>query len=127
MDDSFVGIFYIINNILFSEKTEIKKAIKYGNNLTHEGSHDKFWNKRLVKLEISKKVEFDYYPRGRVIYDLKEKVFKIFIDKCINNTKIIGKINRDFNLGENIGIYDNDEHYVCSKCNSEYIVENFKN
>lgn len=118
---SFVGIFYVIDITLFCEKTEISNAEKYGANLTHEGSHDWFWNKYLKKLDISKKVEFDYYPRGRVIYDIKGNKFKIFIDKCINNSKLIDEIKNEFKLNSSVIIYDNDEHYVCHKCNKFYI------
>lgn len=72
-------------------------------------------------MNVSKKVEFDYYPRGRVIYDVKENEFKIFIDKCINSWEIIDEIINEFKINSKVIIYDNDEHYVCHKCNKHYI------
>ena len=72
------------------------------------------WDKYYYK---KYKVDFDYYPRGRIIYNVKEKIYYVYYDKCleeiIHNLNIIPK-NEKVKL-----LYD--FHYKCHKCNKNYI------
>ena len=78
-----------------------------GNWANHSG-HSPFWDKYSAKYGLT----FDYvhYPRGRVVYNIKTKQFKIISSKqIIKNKKIIKKIARAFNLTKYI--LASDAHY----------------
>ena len=93
----FVGIFF------YCEKTL---------ELFTLDSHDEIWEKYL-RLKYVK--DYDYYPRGRIIYNKKEKKFWIYRDKCIP----LGEMEK---LGERLGEYVllEDDHYVCHQCSEYY-------
>ena len=64
------------------------------------------------------RVDFDYYPRGRIIYNLKEKIYYIYYDKCLENCiEKLGIIPQN----EKVKLL-HDYHYKCHKCNKNYIV-----
>ena len=63
-------------------------------------------------------VDFDYYPRGRIIYNLTQKTYYIYYDKCLEkNIKNLGIIPKN----QNVKLL-NDFHYKCHVCNKNYVV-----
>lgn len=119
----FVGIFYVINNEIFCRTVDFEKAIKYGDLLTYEGGHDDFWQQELQSKGDFKDYEFDYFPRGRVVYNYVENLFIIFIDSCIDQDSINARLIINFGLHNKAAVIFNneDEHYCCHKCNNHYI------
>lgn len=114
---SRVGLFFYVNENLLLDFVEIDKAIEYGDCLIGATSHYDIWeNQYFYKLHRS----YDYYPRGRVVYNKKENLYIIYADKCIDEKGIM-LILLAFEIeNENVRIDRTDEHYVCSKCNKEY-------
>lgn len=62
-------------------------------------------------------MDFDYFPRGRVVYNKKEKCYYIYHDKCIEDLNEILKQYKN----ENYKILE-DFHYQCHKCNKNYVI-----
>jgi hypothetical protein len=115
----FVGIFFYINDDMVYESTSLDEAEKYGDFKVHKKGHFEMWEERL---ERKLRKPYDYYPRGRVVYNQSNNTFRIFLDKCLKAPEIIEKIIQIFNLKtENIEIDDSDPHYVCSKCSRQFI------
>ena len=85
-----------------------------------QASHYEHWDTvRLFALEYQKH-DFDYYPRGRVVYNTKNDTFFVWLDKCIS-PKYKDLICKSFNLsGKNV-VFGNDEHYQCAGCNEDYV------
>ena len=66
--------FYIQNskeNQFLIHKCENEEAELYGDFLNFPESHMDIWDKYYKK---QYKVDFDYYPRGRVVYNIKEDI-----------------------------------------------------
>ena len=110
-----VLIFFYIEkeNRFLIHKCENEEALKYGEFLNFPESHMEIWDKYYYK---KYGVDFDYFPRGRVVYNINKKIYYIYHDKCIKD------------LSEILKYYENekykictDYHYKCSKCNKNYL------
>ena len=92
--------FYIPNQKNFLiHKCENNEAEKYGDFLNYPDSHMEIWDKYYYK---KYKVDFDYYPRGRVVYNLSEDTYYIYHDICI---KDLNKILDYHNNAHHLTIY----------------------
>jgi hypothetical protein len=101
-----IGLFFIINNKIFShtipaETGEIRGG-KFDNPYSHEQLFDDYFR------------EGDYinFPRGRVVWDISENRAIIYIDRCVK--EFAKQIADRFNLTDYVIAYD--EHYVCPNC-----------
>ena len=106
----YVGLFFVVRDKLLLHKVQLEDAEKYGDFLNYPESHFDIWEKNYEKLYH---VDFDYFPRGRIVYNTKENTFYIYYDKCLEGK--LDELIQDFE-GEN------DFHYQCHKCNKNYIV-----
>lgn len=110
-----VNLFFKVkDNFLIHECSNLE-ALKYGDFLNYPVSHFDIWNKYYKKRFMT---DFDYYPRGRVIYNIKDKCYYIYHDKCINEKEL--KIIVDKYKDKNYKILL-DSHYSCHRCNKDYI------
>lgn len=129
----YEGYFWIINDKVVGITSEVPHY-NYDfalNGKTHQNSWYNFSKDYLVN---GKEVEWDYFPRGRIMidpnYDLVTNKFTdysciVFLDKCINNPHCKDLIIDYYNLnlptihniswtmlGERAGI----DHYTCYNC-----------
>lgn len=128
----YEGYFWIINGEVIGVVSEVP-CYDYDyalNGKTHKNTWKNFSADYLVD---GKEVDFDYFPRGRVMvdpeYDLdgnfEEYSCIVFLDKCINNDACKDMIIDYYNLGlpsihrvkwsmlgERAGI----DHYQCHGC-----------
>ena len=109
-----VNIFFKVNNEFLIHKCENDQADKYGDFLNYPKSHMEIWDEFYYG---KYNVDFDFFPRGRVVYNVKEKCYYIYHDKCITD------------LTEILKNYENEEykvctdyHYQCHKCNLNYVI-----
>ena len=109
-----VNLFFKVNNKFLIHKCENEVAEKYGDFLNFPESHMEIWEKFYAK---KYHVDFDYFPRGRVVYNINEKCYYIYHDKCITNLEEILKEyeNEKYKICT-------DYHYQCRKCNKNYII-----
>lgn len=109
------ALFFCVNGELLFHGCNLEEGEPYGIFLNYPHSHYDIWNENYAK---KYSVDFDYYPRGRVVYRSSDDTYLIYYDKCmapyINliTDKYIGKKNE-------IGY---DEHYQCHICNKGYII-----
>ena len=106
--------FYANGNLLF-HGCEIKDGENYGEFVNFPHSHYKIWENNYLK---NYGVDFDYYPRGRVVYRKTDDTFLIYYDKCMESA--ISEVTLKYH-GEKF-ILDYDEHYQCHNCNEDYVV-----
>lgn len=113
------GIFWLIDNKLISYMDPV------GFNTTLD--HKRVW--QTIRSQYGD-VEFDYYPRGRVMVNKLEDYLGtligykayIYIDDCINEPEIVDTIKHQFTLnkcqivyiGSDGGVTSN--HYRCNSC-----------
>lgn len=107
-----VCLFFVINNKFLIHKCKDEEAEKYGDFLNYPESHMEIWDKLYAK---KYGVDFDYFPRGRVVYNIKEDCYYIYHDKCIKDLSLILQEFTDKKYK-----ICSDFHYQCSKCNKHY-------
>jgi len=112
-----IGLFFSVKGKLLLYKVALEKAEAYGDFLTCPVSHDIVWRRR-----VGMNVDFDYFPRGRVVYNTQERKYIIYIDKCLDTTELIAKIVEAFGLTNHEHTIEFDEHYQCHKCNKGYYI-----
>ncbi len=110
-----VGLFFVINGKILLYKCKLDKAEKSGHFFNYPKSHMEVWDKYYYK---KYHVDFDFFPRGRIVYNVDDDEYYIYHDKCLD-----GKLDNLINMlsGKKIRIL-HDPHYKCSKCNDEYII-----
>lgn len=113
-----VGLFFFTNNHFAFSGCKLSEAENYGNFLICPESHYDVWNNyRYLKYKDHKQeVDYDYYPRGRIVYRKSDDTFIIYHDRCIE--KEMHRIARDYS-DYNV-TFELDEHYCCHVCNENY-------
>lgn len=111
MDDNFVGLFFVINGRVLLHSLSIAQAEAYGEFLIYPYSHMEIWDRHYIR---KYNVDFDYYPRGRIVYHRNKREFWVYRDSCIPDSICLG-------LGlKKSPVLKEDEHYVCHVCNENY-------
>lgn len=111
-----VGLYFYVNRKILMDAVDLKDSELYGDFMIGRSSHDEIWNREYLKVY---KKPYDYYPRGRIVFKIKEDRYILYADKCIG-PKELEDIKKAFELdGEKVTVAS-DLHYVCKKCNTEY-------
>jgi hypothetical protein len=113
-----VGIFWLLpDGTLCVDTTPLSEAEPYGEHLTHPRSHIGQWAEFQRHAIAPRDTEYEAWPRGRVVYDVRRKRFTLYADCCILIRKnVIRKIMTAMNLAKNQTELSSDEHYRCSTC-----------
>ena len=108
------ALFFCVNGELIFHGCNLEDAELYGAFSNFPHSHYDIWNDNY---EQKYGVEFDYYPRGRIVYRISDNTYLIYYDKCMESyidlvvEKYAGnKIETGY-----------DEHYQCHMCNADYV------
>lgn len=116
-----VGIFFKVANDLLIDSTTLETAEPYGEALQYGGHYDFH-----ETLEPSTPVErrfkshdYDYYPRGRVVFFPKLNKFILYADPCLIEEDMV-RVITIFGLDGQVVDVASDEHYRCKNCNSFY-------
>lgn len=112
-----VGLFFVVNEKVLAEMIDITTASIYGDFLIGNVGHYDVWEAKYRKIYCK---EYDYFPRGRVVLNNASKEYIIYFDRCISKTKR-NEIVEIFDLKEQQVKFEKDQHYVCRRCNRNYI------
>lgn len=128
LNESKVGAFFIVNGDILSNEVDVRDGESYGDFVNYS-SHWDLWRAAQKYYPVLRKIEYDTFPRGRVVYNSKIKKYIIYIDPKLNNEIDIDLIADRFNL--RVGSYiidDSDEHYQSSSNppSNVYIDENLR-
>ena len=118
-----VGIFFCANSSLHIESTPLSQAEQRGEVfLIHAGDHKYYWENALApSIPGHRDKSYDFFPRGRVAYSIKDGKFLLYHDICIPQTQIT-EVMVIMNLPEPPGtVIDLDVHYRCASCNGDYV------
>ena len=67
-------------------------------------------------------MSYDYFPRGRVLFTVKEGRYWVYVDRCTHSDPvIIAEIVGEFGLPEEKFEVRLDSHYRCHACNPQYV------
>ena len=118
-DDSLnkrVGLFFVVNGEMLLHTCSIVKGEKSGVFVNYPESHYDVWER-----EYSRKyggIDFDYFPRGRIVFNRKTGEYLLYHDSCIaaEAESLRGR------YPERTCTLTLDEHYQCHRCNRNYVM-----
>lgn len=109
-----VCLFFCINRSFKVHTCILEEAEDSGSFLNFPESHLKIWDKEYATKYPG--IDFDYFPRGRVVYRKEDDTYLIYYDRCIGE-----------GIEAIVSLYDGrkvelhlDEHYQCADCNPDY-------
>lgn len=120
MQTPSVGIFFMVEQQLLIDAVPLEQASAYGDHQTH-GGHYEFWEHFTPKTRLEQQFKnraYDAYPRGRVVYAIKQKHFYCYADRCLT-TDVLRHIAKAFGLKTMVAAHD--EHYQCATCNPLFL------
>ena len=121
-----VGIFWGIPEsrsswTLLIDSTSLEEAEPYGDFLTHPRGHYEMWEQwkeRHVVPPVGKSVlqaidghEYEDFPRGRIVYEVKSKRFIVYADQRLQQKSIVAEIANKFGLMPGAFVVRSDAHY----------------
>jgi hypothetical protein len=111
-----VGIFWLVGGKLLFDTTPLSRAEDYGDFKIHPGNHISVWERFIMAKTVPAEMEYEEAPRGRVLYDVKNRQFKLLADRCILRRKeVLTRIRKEMQLPENTS-ESTDSHYRCFCC-----------
>ncbi len=113
-----VGIIFVLGKQLWIDGTPVTEAQAFAGMKSHELDHAVFWEMLQACNAVSRDIEYDEIPRGRVCYDVKNRVFFLFIDPCLKkDPAMVDRLIDDMNLpSEPMTRVELDSHYRCPAC-----------
>ena len=109
------GLFFYVDGELLLHHCSIEESEPYGAFLNYPHSHYHIWEQFY---ENKYKVDFDYYPRGRIVYRKTDDTYLIYYDKCME--PYIASVTEKYSGMKFETGYD--EHYQCHMCNENYVI-----
>lgn len=128
LNESKVGAFFIVNGDILSNEIDVRDGESYGDFVNYS-SHWDLWRAAQRQYPDLKSIEYDTFPRGRVVYNKATHKYIIYLDSKLNNEIDIELITDRFDLKSGSYIIDDqDEHYVSSDHPPQdvYIDENIR-
>lgn len=110
-----VGLFFVVKGNILFHGCSIEEAENYGDFKIYNKSHFEIWDENYYR---KYKVDYDFYPRGRITFNVKQNSYWIYRDTCIPDD-ILEKwiIEHEY---KRVAIKE-DEHYKCNLCNLNYV------
>lgn len=105
-----ISLFFLVDGNLLIDKMHYSNAKQEGNIFKHPKSHKELWDE-LYKDKY--KVEYDFYPRGEVIYKVWSDTYIVYKDPCIEKSYIDNRIT--LYEKSKYTIID-DDRFVCEAC-----------
>lgn len=116
-----VGPFYVIDGAVFADTESYRDVEEINSNRDSNNTHYNYWELLQQLYKELREIDYDYYPRGRVVYNSVEDKFYVYLDKCLSGMKTIRNIISELNLPQRKVVVRSDEHYQCHSCNKNYV------
>lgn len=118
-----VGIFFIVGDELFRNSTPLSEAERSGDDTRiHPGNHRDFWEEMRRENSLLSNVPYDFYPRGRVLFNEKEGRFWVYLDQTTRKDRgMIVNILSEFHLPQDKTKIRCDPQYMRLVCNPHYV------
>jgi len=120
--EPMIGIFFKVGSELITDLVPVHLGEPYADAIQYGGHYE--FHERMVPVKPHdfrfKAHEYDYYPRGRVVFFPKQNSYVLYRDPCLSPgdiCKIIGVFALD---GQAVRLAT-DEHYCCAVCNPEFM------
>jgi hypothetical protein len=112
-----VGIFWLFQNRVILDASLLSAAEAYGDCLNHHLSHIDYWAQHQLLGDLPRDIEYEEYPRGRVVFHTKTRRYSFCADRCILRKKsIVSRIMKAMHLTAAMTDVLTDSHYRCLSC-----------
>lgn len=112
-----IGTFWLVEDHLIFDIGPISDAERCGDVLTFPQTQTSIWTVLQRNKGVRPGVGYQQYPRGRVVFDLKTHVFKIYADCCILERRaVLKQIREKMNLPRRRTFVSPDDNYRCTRC-----------
>lgn len=112
-----VGVIFFFDRKLWIESTPLGKAGIYGECKIHDGNHIDYWDSLMSESLVPQDEEYQNVPRGRVVFNVSTKRYRLMLDRCILRRKsVVAVIKRQMGLPQKTTDTDTDSHYRCAEC-----------
>lgn len=107
------GIFWVVRGEIIADKYILETENTKKEFMDFPFSHFDLWDK------LSKKrfpyADFATFPRGRLLYCVREKRYYLYLDACITQSQT-ERLLLFFGLKKDEVCIARDEHYRCDRC-----------
>jgi len=94
-----VAIFWLVKGALIFDATPIDEAERYGDCKNHPRGHIDRWKQMQMAGLVSRDVEYEQFPRGRIVFSMKTGTFLLLADRCIlKKVSLVKKIMKQLGL-----------------------------
>ncbi len=120
-----VGIFFLVDGSWLIDAVPVPEGERYGDAVEHGGHYD-YWaalNPRTPAERRFKAHDYDYFPRGRVVYFPAAQTHRVYVDNCLTEAER-GDLLAEFELTGESAVFEGNEdgtHYVCATCSETYL------
>ena len=120
-----VGIFWGVPEagatVLVTDATPLSEAETYGECLTHPHGHYEVWEvwralgpaglrRHALPVAIADH-EYEEFPRGRIVYMVREQLFTLYADRHLQQPELIAQLVDRFGLAGRRHVVRSDAHY----------------
>ena len=120
LDEARLATFWYIDGELQGWDTAINEGEDCGDGYVNApDAHCDIWDIVRDEINIPMKLPYDYYPRGRIVYNKFARVFTVYADPVLmKNEEFKTKIINTYRLPENRVQWDSlpDYHHADSDC-----------
>ena len=108
------GIFWFVRGEMIADRYEYTlEEKKQSDFIDYPHSHFDMWDK--LSNNRFPYADFASYPRGRLLFDVKNGQYLLYLDRCITDEET-RKLIQFYGLEKDSYILSRDEHYSCDKC-----------
>lgn len=113
-----IGIFYKVENQFLTDTVPIDVTAETHGEIAQHGSHYVFYKcftPTTILESLFKSKDFDFYPRGRVVYYPASNSFCLYVDPCLTQDDL-RRVIELFEITSTEIETATNEHYFCSNC-----------
>ena len=113
-----VAVFWYIPelNKFIGDQDDWENAVYFGDFGQVDSDHFDRWESYRKEYKLPD-VEYDYYPRGRVMFNSRIHKYVVVCDACIaSDPELRNELCSAYNLPSEKVVWDTDEHYTCFQC-----------
>ena len=110
-----VCLFFYVHGQFLIHGCPLSRAERYGDHLIYPEGHFDIWDRHYYD---KYKVDYDYFPRGRIAYRTSDQTYQILYDRCIG-PDILRLAQAYSSQRTELGY---DEHYQCHSYNPNYVL-----
>ena len=112
------GIFWFVRGEMFADRYDYNiENHAQKDFIDYPYSHFDMWEKLSKNRLIG--ADFATYPRGRLLFDVKQGKYLLYLDRCIT-TEETKRLITFYELEKERYELSRDEHYSCDKCFRKY-------